>query len=67
MSVASSRLETLELDSTVAGSEVLPLELAPENATQVYEMYNFNHRYDERLPITKCKDQVSRKIDILPL
>ncbi|KAL4238351.1 ATP-dependent RNA helicase tdrd9 [Mactra antiquata] len=63
LSVASSRLEALELDSTIAGSEVLPSELAPENATHVYGQYNFRHRYDERLPITKFKDQVLDTIE----
>jgi hypothetical protein len=58
MSMVSSHLEALELDSTIAGTEVLPSDLAPENATQVYGVYNFNHRYDDRLPISRCKEQV---------
>ncbi|XP_060606288.1 ATP-dependent RNA helicase TDRD9-like isoform X2 [Ruditapes philippinarum] len=63
MSMVSSHLEALELDSTIAGTEVLPSDLAPENATQVYGVYNFNHRYDDRLPISRCKEQVVNTIE----
>ena len=62
MSVISSHLEALELDSTIAGTEVLPTDLAPENATQVYGVYNFNHKYDDRLPISRFKEQVNLEL-----
>ena len=59
MSVMSSHLEDLELDSTIVGSELqTPHDLAPENANQVYGAYNFAHAYDDRLPITKFKEKV---------
>ena len=57
-SVVSSHLEALELDSTIAGSEVQAIDLAPENATEVYNQYNFEHYYDDKLPITNFREQV---------
>ncbi|WAR19603.1 TDRD9-like protein [Mya arenaria] len=60
MSVVSTHLEDLELD-TIAGSDLhtKPGDLAPENANHVYGSYNFTHAYDQRLPITKFKEQVT--------
>lgn len=52
-------MEHLDLESIVSGSVAVPDDLVPENATDVYNSYNFDHRYDQKLPITQYRDQVS--------
>ena len=51
-------MEHLDLESIATGSVAVPDDLVPENATDVYNNYNFNHRYEHNLPITKFRDQV---------
>lgn len=55
-------MEHLDLESIVSGSVAVPDDLVPENATDVYNSYNFDHRYDPKLPITQYRDQVSVKL-----
>ena len=50
-------METLDLD-TLADSEVTAADLAPENANEVYKQYDFTPKFDEKLPITRFKQQV---------
>lgn len=58
LSTVSTRLEELEFDSTIAGTEVQPADLAPENANLVYGVYDFTQNYDDRLPISRFREQV---------
>ncbi|KAL5008137.1 hypothetical protein ScPMuIL_013718 [Solemya velum] len=62
-SVASfaGTMEQLELDS-VSGS-VVPDELVPENATDVYNNYPFGHQYDNGLPITKFQEEIIATVE----
>jgi hypothetical protein len=51
-------MEHLDLESIVSGSVAVPDDLVPENANEVYNTYDFNHKYDTKLPITRYRDQV---------
>ncbi|XP_052105936.1 ATP-dependent RNA helicase TDRD9-like [Mytilus californianus] len=57
------KMEHLDLESIVSGSVAVPDDLVPENATDVYNSYNFDHRYDQKLPITQYRDQVLATIE----
>ncbi|VDH95761.1 ATP-dependent RNA helicase TDRD9 [Mytilus galloprovincialis] len=59
----SGKMEHLDLESIVSGSVAVPDDLVPENATDVYNSYNFDHRYDQKLPITQYRDQVLATIE----
>jgi len=37
----------------------LPEGMTEEMAVRIYDNYNLNHRYDERLPITRYRQDVS--------
>ena len=63
-SEVSSHLDALELDSSV-GASALPTDLAPANATEIYNQYDFSHKHDNKLPIINYKEQVL--LDILVL
>ncbi|KAL3874648.1 hypothetical protein ACJMK2_037630 [Sinanodonta woodiana] len=56
-------LESLEVDSSVAGGIAMPTDLIPENATEVYRQYDFSHAYDGKLPISHFKDEVVNTIE----
>ena len=58
-SEVSSHLEALELDSSI-GASALPTDLAPANATEIYNQYDFTHKHDAKLPIISYKEQVIR-------
>lgn len=51
----------LESMSVTSARPVLPDETSPEVAVQAYDNYNFDHTYNEELPITKHKDQVNEQ------
>ena len=53
-------LERLEKDSLMSGmSSVLPPGgMTEEQAVQVYNNYNFSHKYDPNLSITQYHDEV---------
>ena len=53
-----NKLDQLELDSTVCGSAGMPEDFIPDGATSVYNTYNFQHRYDPKLPITQRAEEV---------
>lgn len=57
------KMEHLDLESIVSGSVAVPEDLVPENATDVYSHYDFNHIYDSKLPITQFKEQVLATIE----
>jgi len=54
-------LEQLEQESMVSGlSAVLPpAGMTEEEAVQVYNNYNFSHKYDPELSITQYREEVS--------
>ena len=53
-------LERLEKDSLMSGmSSVLPPDgMTEEQAVQVYNNYNFSHKYDPGMSITKYQEEV---------
>ena len=55
VSMVSTCLEALELDSTLAGTDI---PHTPEKANQVYGEYDFSRSYDDKLPISKFREQV---------
>ncbi|XP_011664855.1 ATP-dependent RNA helicase TDRD9 isoform X2 [Strongylocentrotus purpuratus] len=59
----SSAMSDLESMSVTSARPVLPDETSPEVAVQAYDNYNFDHTYNEELPITKHKDQVLNTIE----
>ena len=53
-------MEALEVESLISGitSVTLPEGLTEAEAKEVYNNYNFQHQYDEKLSITKYGEQV---------
>lgn len=62
ISAVSTRLEELERDSTLAGTEVQPADCAPENANHIYGVYDFSQNYDDKLPIFRFREQVGKAV-----
>ena len=52
-------MDQLELDSVTSGAVIVPDDLVPPNANDVYNNYSFAHEYDEKLPITPFRQRVS--------
>ena len=63
MSVASvgRRMDSLEVDSVLTGisSTILPSGRTEEQLLEVYSQYNFKHKFDEGLSITKYQEEVT--------
>ncbi|XP_054758320.2 ATP-dependent RNA helicase TDRD9-like isoform X1 [Lytechinus pictus] len=60
----SSAMSDLESMSVMSGARpVLPDEKSAEEMVKAYDNYNFDHTYNEELPITKHKDQVLNTIE----
>lgn len=45
----------------------LPEGMTEETAVRIYDNYNLHHRYDERLPITRYRQDVSQSVSQLLL
>ncbi|XP_056021255.1 ATP-dependent RNA helicase TDRD9-like isoform X2 [Ostrea edulis] len=63
LSAVTNDLEHLDLDSIATSTVAIPHDLVPSNATDVYRNYNFEHSYENNLPIADHRDEVVGMIE----
>ncbi|XP_062595523.1 ATP-dependent RNA helicase TDRD9-like [Saccostrea cucullata] len=62
-SAINNDLEHLDLDSIATSTVAIPHDLVPSNAMDVYQNYDFEHKYESSLPISVHKDEVIGTIE----
>ena len=60
-SSVTNDLEHLDLDSIATSTVAIPHDLVPSNAMDVYRNYNFEHNYENNLPIADHRDEVGSR------
>jgi hypothetical protein len=61
ISAVNNDLEHLDLDSIATSTVAVPHDLVPSNAMDVYRNYNFEHNYENNLPIADHRDEVGSR------